>query len=175
MKLTVAIPSYRRPADLRRALEALTRQERPVDEVVVVARKDDTGTHSVAGEFVGLLPLDLQLVEKPGVVEAYNRAMDEATGDILSFIDDDAAPYPDWARRIVQAFEENPDLAALGGKDCVFGGGRYLEGEERVVGMVSWYGRTIGNHHFGVGPRRDVDSLKAANMALRMESCGTSV
>jgi glycosyltransferase involved in cell wall biosynthesis len=172
MKLTVAIPSYRRPADLRRALNALLVQERPVDEVLVVARQDDTGTHVVAGEFANALPIVLQLVEKPGVVEAYNRAMDQATGDILSFIDDDAAPHPDWAGRIVQTFEEDPDLAGLGGKDRVFGDGRWLEGEEPVVGVVRWHGRIIGNHHLGVGLRRDVDALKGVNMSFQMNSLG---
>jgi glycosyltransferase involved in cell wall biosynthesis len=172
MKLTVAIPSYRRPEDLRRALNALLVQKRPVDEVVVVARKDDTGTHLVAGEFASSLPIVLQQVEKPGVVEAYNRAMDQATGDILSFIDDDAAPHSDWAGRIVQTFEEDPDLAGLGGKDRVFGDGRWLEGEEPVVGIVKWHGRTIGNNHLGVGPRRDVDTLKGVNMSFRMKSLG---
>src|SRR6266567_1932929 len=115
MKLSVAIPSYRRPVDLRRALEALTRQDRPVDEVIVVARKDDVETHAVVHEFMCLLPVGLQLVDRPGVVEAYNRALDVATGDVISFVDDDAAPHADWAGKIVQTLDEDPDLAGIGG------------------------------------------------------------
>jgi cellulose synthase/poly-beta-1,6-N-acetylglucosamine synthase-like glycosyltransferase len=172
MKLTVAIPSYHRPADLRRALDALTRQERPVDGVIVVARKNDAETHAVVREFLSVLPLDLQLVEKPGMVEANNRALDQATGDVISFTDDDAAPHPDWVRRIVQTFEDHPDLAGLGGRDHVFQHNGWIEGEEPVVGIVHWYGRAIGYHHLGVGPRRAVDILKGVNMSFRMEAVG---
>lgn len=172
MKLSVAIPSYLRPADLRRALDALTQQERPADEVLVVARRDDVETHAVVQEFAGALPIRLELVDKPGVVEAYNRALDQATGDVISFIDDDAAPHPDWARRIVEIFADEPDLAGLGGRDHIFVEGIWLEGEEPVVGVVRWYGRAIGNHHLGVGPRRDVDVLKAVNMSLRRDAVG---
>jgi len=173
MKHSVAIPSYRRPADLRRALEALTRQERPAEEVIVVARMDDVETHAVVREFASALPIRLELVEKPGVVEAYNRALDKANGDILSFIDDDAAPHSDWARKIAEIFAEDADLAGLGGKDHIFVEGIWLEGAEPVVGIVRWYGRVIGNNHVGVGPRRDVDGLKAVNMSVRMKAVGS--
>jgi hypothetical protein len=36
-----------------------------------------------------------------------------------------------------------------------------------VVGTVSWWGRTIGRHHLGVGPARDVDLLKGVNLSGR--------
>jgi glycosyltransferase involved in cell wall biosynthesis len=172
MKLTVAIPSYRRPPDLRRGLAALTKQERPPDEVLVIARKDDVATHEAAREFSAALPVRLELVEAPGVVEAYNRALDVAGGDLLSFIDDDAVPHPDWTRRVVETFESDPELAGLGGRDHIFQNGAWVEGAKRVVGVVRWYGRSTGWHHLGVGPRRDVDVLKGVNMSFRMNAVG---
>jgi len=172
MKHSVAIPSFRRPADLRRALEGLTRQERPAHEVMVVARKDDLETHAVVHEFASALPIGLQLVEKPGVIEAYNCALDRTTGDILSFLDDDAVPHSDWIRKIAEIFAEDTELTGLGGRDHLFIEGAWLEGEEPVVGIVLWWGRVIGNNHLGVGPRRDVDGLKAVNMSLRMKHVG---
>src|SRR5258708_1818043 len=172
MKLSVAIPSYRRPVDLRRALEALTRQDRPVDEVIVVARNVDGETHAVVHEFMRLLPAGLHLVDRPGVVEAYNRALDATTGDVISFVDDDAAPHPDWAGKIVRALEEDPHLAGIGGRDHIFQNGMWVEGAEPVVGIVRWHGRAIGRHHLGAGPRRDVDALKAVNMSVRMAAVG---
>lgn len=172
MKLTVAIPSYCRPEELMRVLEALYRQERRADEVIVVARKDDVQTHEVVNEFWGNPPPRLQLVDSPGVVRAMNQALDHATGDLISFIDDDAVPPSDWLKKVVQIFECEPELAGLGGRDHVFINGRWLEGKASVVGIVSWYGRTIGNHHVGTGPRRNVDSLKGVNMTFRMEAVG---
>ena len=172
MKLSVAIPSYRRPLDLLRALEALKGQNRPVDEVIVVARKDDTETQAVVHEFTRVLPIELHLVDKPGVVEAYNRALDVTTGDVISFVDDDAAPHPDWAHKIIRTLEDDPDLAGIGGRDHIFENGQWVDGASPVVGIVRWHGRAIGRHHLGVGPNRDVDALKAVNMSVRVDAVG---
>lgn len=172
MKHTIGIPSYRRPESLHAALEALQRQERPVNEVIVVAREDDVATHEVVSEFLTSLPLSLQLVSSPGMVEAVNKALETATGDVISLIDDDAVPHPNWARKIMQTFQAEPDLAGLGGRDHVFQHGHWLEGEVQTVGIVRWYGRLIGNHHLGTGPRRDVDCLKGVNMSFRRAALG---
>jgi len=173
MRLSVAIPAYRRPLELRRALEALAKQERRVDEVIVVSRRDDVATQDVAREFSKILPLALELVDSPGMVEAVNRGLDRSTGDVISLIDDDSAPHVDWAGKIVQIFEAEPDLAGLGGRDHIFQNGSWIDdGEAQVVGIVHWYGRTIGNHHLGKGPRRDVDSLKGVNMSFRTSALG---
>jgi glycosyltransferase involved in cell wall biosynthesis len=173
VKLTVAIPSYRRPNDLRRALTALASQDRQVDEVIVVARRDDPATHEVVQDFFTLLPLKLQFVERPGMVEAVNRALDTADGDVIALTDDDAAPHKDWTAKIAAIFEQQPDLAGLGGRDRIHrDNGAWDEGAAPVIGMVRWYGRVFGYHHLGSGPRRDVDCLKGVNMSFRRAALG---
>lgn len=172
MKHTVAIPSYRRPDSLRRALEGLIVQERPVDEVIVVARRDDLETQRVARELEKELPISLHLVDGTGVIVSYNRVLDAARGDIVSLIDDDTIPHQDWTRRIIEVFEAEPDLTGLGGKDHICINGEFWNGESDVVGIVHWYGYLEGNHHLGSGPRRDVDVLKGANMSFRMSALG---
>jgi GT2 family glycosyltransferase len=173
VKITVAIPSYRRPDDLRRALEALTKQSRRADEVIVVAREDDAPNHEVAQEFYSTLPLKLELVERPGMVEAVNRALDTAIGDVIALTDDDAAPHTDWIEKIARIFEDESDLAGLGGKDCIFQNGRSLsDSAAQIVGKVRWYGRVFGYHHQGTGTRRDVDCLKGVNMSFRRTALG---
>ena len=172
MKHTVAIPSYHRSAELRRALQALMIQERRVEEVIVIARSDDEETQAVVPTFEGKLPIVLELVNGAGVITPLNRALDVASGDILSFIDDDAAPHSDWSKRIIEVFAADPDLAGLGGRDRIFGAGGWVDGQAEIVGKVRWYGRGCGNHHIGVGPRRDVDILKGVNMSLRMSAVG---
>jgi hypothetical protein len=148
-------------------------QERPVDEVIVGARREDAETQRVALEFQSKLPINLQLVEGPGMITPVNRALDTATGDIVSLIDDDAVPHPDWARRIIEVFEAEPDLAGLGGKDHICVDGEWWNGQSKVVGIVHWYGLFVGNHHLGTGPRRNVDIIKGANMSFRMSALGT--
>lgn len=175
MKVTVLVPTYRRPADLARCLAALQRQSRTPDQVVVVARADDEATHTCLRDpaVPGALPLSVALVEAPGQVAALNRGLDAASGDVIAITDDDAAPHVDWVARIAAAFESDARLGALGGRDWVHERGRVLDGERQLVGKVTASGKIIGNHHLGAGGAREVDILKGANMSYRRDAIRT--
>lgn len=171
MTLTVLVPTYRRPDDLRRCLAALRRQERPADEVIVVRRDGDDETQRVLAEMAPQLPqLRQVLVRVPGVVAAMNAGLEVARGDVVALTDDDSAPHPDWLPRIEAHFLAEPRLGAVGGRDWVYLQGRLLEGSRPVVGKMQWFGRVIGNHHLGTGPAREVDVLKGVNMSVRREA-----
>lgn len=174
MKVTVLVPTYRRPDDLSRCLSALLRQERAPDEIVVVARADDEATHACLADHVTprVLNVKVAIVDEPGQVAALNRGIDAATGDVVSITDDDAAPRADWVARIAAAFEADPQLGAVGGRDWVHEEGRVLDGERTLVGKLQRSGRIIGNHHLGTGGAREVDLLKGANMSYRREAIG---
>jgi GT2 family glycosyltransferase len=175
MKVSVLVPTFRRPADLMRCLAALQNQRRMPDEVVVVARRDDTATHEClrSPAVTGTLPLRVALVDQPGQVAALNCGLDAVQGDIVAITDDDAAPHNSWVSRIGEAFERDPRLGALGGRDWVHEKGSILTGERLLVGKVRRSGRIIGNHHLGVGDAREVDLLKGANMSYRREAIRT--
>lgn len=172
MKVTVLVPTFRRPGDLKRCLAALQRQSRAPDEVVVVARPDDTATHACLRDsrVRGALPLTVALVETSGQVAALNCGLDAAAGDVVAITDDDAAPHVDWVERIAAAFQNDARLGALGGRDWVHEKGRVLDGERPLVGKLTPSGKIIGNHHLGVGGAREVDLLKGANMSYRREA-----
>ncbi|NML31244.1 glycosyltransferase family 2 protein [Paraburkholderia antibiotica] len=175
MKVTVLVPTYRRPADLARCLAALARQSRAPDEVVVVARVDDADTQACLRDPAtrGGLPLVIAPVDVPGQVAALNRGLDAASGDVIAITDDDAAPRSDWVARIAAAFEADARLGALGGRDWVHEKGRVLDGARPLVGKVTARGKIIGNHHLGVGAAREVDILKGANMSYRADAVRT--
>jgi hypothetical protein len=104
------------------------------------------------------------------MVPAFNAGLAAARHAIVAFVDDDAVPAEDWLERIAQAYEADPRIAAVGGRDVVHRGGRVLEPSgvrAPRVGLLQWFGRQIGNHHLGGGPARDVDILKGANMSFR--------
>ncbi|MFM0649447.1 glycosyltransferase [Paraburkholderia bryophila] len=172
LKVSVIVPTYRRPADLARCLAALQRQSRAPDEVIVIARSDDAMTHTALRDpaLPGTLPLTVALVDTPGQVAALNRGLDAASGDVLAITDDDAAPHADWVARIAAAFEHDPRLGGLGGRDWVHEKGRVLDGERQRVGKVTAAGMITGNHHLGVGDAREVDILKGANMSYRRDA-----
>lgn len=54
--------------------------------------------------------------EKLGLTQARIRGFYEAKGEILLFIDDDNLLEPDYLRRAYDAFSEDPQLGAVGGK-----------------------------------------------------------
>ena len=77
MNITALIPTYRRPKDLERCLEALKRQTRPADEVLVIVRDTDLETRTFLEAFNrASLPLRLVTVKVPGVVAAMNAGLD---------------------------------------------------------------------------------------------------
>ena len=84
MKVTVLVPTYRRPDDLARCLSALLRQQRTPEQIVVVARADDEATHACLAEHVTprLLNVEVATVAEPGQVAALNRGLEAATGDL---------------------------------------------------------------------------------------------
>ena len=168
MYITVIIPTYRRPADLLRCLEALKKQTRPSDEILVIVRNIDSETWSCLENY-NLAPLPLQTVKVtlPGQVAALNAGLDKARGEIISITDDDAAPRPEWLAHIEAHFLSDPTLGGVGGKDWVYQNNHLLQGERSLVGRVQWFGRTVGNHHFGVGEPREVEILKGVNMSYR--------
>jgi len=176
MKLTVLVPTYRRPDDLARCLLALQRQVRPADEILVTVRDIDTETWAFFSSFdTGSLPLKILTITVPGVVAAINAGFETAIGDIISVTDDDAVPHLDWLQRIEAHFQSEPRLGGLGGRDWMYMNGRLQDatlhpGASDAIGKVNWFGRMVGNHHIGEGGSREVDILKGVNMSFRRSS-----
>lgn len=101
--VTVVVPTYGRPRQLKACLEALTAQTLTEPwEVVVV---DDGGPHPVEHE-VGTLVADREwrLIRQSnsGPSSARNRGAAEARGDFLAFTDDDCRPEPAWLESLLR-------------------------------------------------------------------------
>ncbi len=164
----VVIPTYRRPDDLARCLQALGQQDRLPDDVIVTVRDTDEETLRFLAGRSGLpFPLRVVKPDMPGVVAARNAALEACRTEILAFLDDDTVPHPDWARRVARHFEADPKLGGLGGKDRLHDGTHFNEGRANRVGKVQWFGRVVADHHLGHGAPRPVDMLKGANMSFR--------
>ena len=162
--VSVLVPTWRRPEALARCLRALAAQTVPPIEVVVALRPDDGASWAALSDMEPSLGLKLVRVPCPeaGVIAAMNAALSQSRGEIVALTDDDAAPWRDWLQRIVEAFAD-PRVGGVGGRDW-----QPLErGDRADVGRVQWFGRVVGNHHLGAGPRRPVDVLKGANAAFR--------
>ncbi len=170
--ISVIVPTYRRPQYLKRCLKALAQQVRKPDEVIVVIRDTDPVSEEVVTqlqiELRKSLKIKVSSVVKPGHEPALNAGLNEASGDIICFTDDDAEPWSDWLERMEKHFQD-PTIAGVGGRDIVIVDGEPIKGKCKVVGKMFWFGRYIGNHHLEL--QRDepvaVDLLKGVNMAFR--------
>lgn len=171
MKITILVPTYRRPDNLQQCLAALKEQIRKPDEIILIVRDTDHATREFLEQFDHeWLPLRIVIVMVPGVIAAMNAGRTMSSGDIIAFTDDDATPHPDWLQKIESHFENNPHLAGVGGRDRLHRNGVLIEGSEDTVGKLQWFGRLIGNHHLGEGSPREVDILKGVNMSFRQSA-----
>lgn len=173
MKITVLVTTYGRKEYLRRCVESLTGQERPPDEVVLVTRDADQETNAyvdgLTGGGEGPVCFRNVRVSEPGVLPANRAGLPLVTGEILCFLDDDAAARPDWIRRIEKMFMERPDVGAYGGRDLQHTDEGIRDEPADRAGRILWYGRILGDHHKRVPGIRNADALKGCNMAYRRE------
>lgn len=99
----MVLPTWQRPAGLRRALEGLAAQEDPGVEwdVVVVASGSDPAAHEVVSGLPYPAPLDLRVLDEPrtGASNARNRGL-AVSRRVAAFLDDDCRPEPAWLRTV---------------------------------------------------------------------------
>jgi glycosyltransferase involved in cell wall biosynthesis len=80
--------------------------------VVVDNASNDERSRQVVTEFAGV-----RYVPEPrrGLDWARNRALLEASGDVVAYVDDDVAVHPDWINGLLRAFVEEPAAVAVTG------------------------------------------------------------
>jgi glycosyltransferase involved in cell wall biosynthesis len=114
-RVTVAVCSREGAARLPECLDALVALEYPADrlELLLVdnAPRDDS-----TRRLVERYPAVRYVAEpQPGLDRARNRAIREATGDIITFTDDDASPDAGWVDAIARVFVAEPSVDAVTG------------------------------------------------------------
>lgn len=109
---SVVIPTYRRPEDLSRCLDALSHQDYPVFDVIVVDNSPgDPATREVAERWGARYVRE----SKPGLCRARNRGALVSSSEIIAYLDDDSVPETGWLRALAEEFEDK-SVMAVGGK-----------------------------------------------------------
>lgn len=165
-RISVVVPTYRRPEQLADCLAGLRDQSRPPDEIIVVHRINDAET---AGRLASARDIIAVTVVGPGVLTAMNAGVATSSGELIAFIDDDAVARREWIASLLARFDES-DVGGVGGRDVVHTLPEPDLLNDGPVGQITRWGKLIGNHHLGRGPARDVMVLKAVNMAFRREA-----
>lgn len=112
-RFSVVVPTHNRLQLLSRVLEALTDQTYPNYEIIVV---DDAST-------CDLTPLkhrfpQVRFLHQPynlGPAAARNLGVQETTGEIVAFTDDDVMPLADWLETLADGYHRYPEVVGVSG------------------------------------------------------------
>ena len=115
MKVTVAMVTYRRAWALPHSLASIASQTRKPDEVVIVLKPSGDGGEDVIRSFSSQLPIKLVVQERGNFTDALQMAIDNARGDLILFLDDDAVAEEKWVEKYENLFNSLPNVGGVSG------------------------------------------------------------
>jgi GT2 family glycosyltransferase len=134
-RVSICIPAYARPTELREALESVVAQDFPDFEVVV---GDDSGQLEPVARAVGDPRIRyFRNPERLGMAGNWNSVLDRSRGELIGLLMDDDQLLPGFVRKVVERFDRDPSLGVVftnhffdeGGKrsirECGLPGGRH--------------------------------------------------
>lgn len=126
LDLTIAIPTYNGEKRLPLVFEKLRSQtgtEEIAWEVLVVDNNSSDATAAIVEQFrqewPGEIPLRYVFEKEQGLAFAREKAVTEANGEFVGFLDDDNLPTSNWVAAAYQFGKQNPQAGAYGG--CILG------------------------------------------------------
>jgi GT2 family glycosyltransferase len=125
-KISVVVPTYRRPQLLEKCLIALSKQHMNRDdyEIIIVSDGPDDDTRNMLHGLQHVILPYVQYVTLPknsGPAAARNAGWKKAQGQLIAFTDDDCCPGPGWLSRLWKTYLEHgtPQLMAFSGRIIV--------------------------------------------------------
>jgi len=163
--LTVIIVTLDRPQCLRRCLRHLQQQTVAISQTIVVDGHPNGNSESVVHDFEGVTYI--HNADGFGRMTASrNMGLEQANGDIVAYLDDDAYASREWAAQILLPYS-NPTIGAVGGQALNGTPGERITGG--AVGRITKWGEVTGNFSADVEGVIDVDHLMGCNMSFRRD------
>ena len=162
---TIAICTYNRADTLPHALAASTGQTlSPARYEVLVVDNNCTDATADIARATAEKHANVRVVreKQQGLSHARNRALIEAHGDVVVFVDDDALLTPAYLTRLAQVLVDEDNVGLIGGPvEPVWLGEPPAEFDKRLLAFMNTFDR--GNERCEL-PRRD--SLIGTNLAV---------
>ena len=117
MDCSITITTFNRADSLRRSLEALSRQDYPLEAVEIIVADNGSSDHTkaVADAFAAQVPHFRYIYDpRPGQLVGWHRAAAVATGIVTCFIDDDVRPDPGWLAALAHVYRDSSVGLATG-------------------------------------------------------------
>jgi GT2 family glycosyltransferase len=164
--VTIAVCTRNRADDLRKCLESLLSLPDEGQEILVV---DNCPANDASERVVRCFPAVKYVREdRLGLNRARNRALREARGEIVAFIDDDAVADKNWLRALTDAFAAPLTI-------CVTGLTLPIELEteaQEAFELIGAYGRGFRRKRFSIetiSPAGGGAAGAGVNMAFRRD------
>lgn len=113
LKVSVVIVTYKGAWALPHSLSSLVSQTKAPGEVVIVLKPSGDGSEKIISKFSQYLPVKLLVQREGNVVQAYQMAIDNASYDIILFLDDDAFAEEKWIEKYINLFETLPNAGGI--------------------------------------------------------------
>src|SRR5258708_3222370 len=111
IRISVVIPTYNRPTELRVCLDGFAAQSAPREsfEVIVIADGSREDMEPLVRQFDASMNIVYRRIENSGPSVARNLGIDQAAGTLLLLYDDDLSPAPDIIESCLQFHESWPE------------------------------------------------------------------
>jgi glycosyltransferase involved in cell wall biosynthesis len=110
--VSIIIPAYNAEHLLPLCLDGIGASTRKPHEVLVVDDRSTDGTVAVAEQWGARV---LRMDRRSGPGGARNKAVREASGEVVLFVDADVVVHPDTVEVVARTFRDHPDVAATFG------------------------------------------------------------
>ena len=156
MKTSVIVATHNRPDSIRRLIASLAPELANRSRELIIA---ENGTPTPMQLSLEGAPLSHLHEPRAGKCRVQNRAIAEASGEILVFLDDDLVVAPGYLAGVDQFFDTHREFAAMKGRILAA-----EDPEEKVGPLAPYLDLPIADHGDDV---IEVRGVLGANMAFR--------
>ena len=177
LRLTVVIPTYKRPDWIARAHASLLSQSEPPERIHVVCRDTDADSKAVVEQLMAQSEVltTTNTVSVPGHIPPVERGSHDTMmdSDLVAWLDDDAEANPKWCENFRREFSKDKNLGALGGRVINHDENEVPvpEKDAEVFGQIDWRGVPIGNlYRPGAPGVIESDLFMGGNVCFRSQA-----
>lgn len=140
-KVSIVVPTWNGLGLLEKSLPAISRIDYSDYQVIVVDGGSDDGSQDFVHENFPQYRV-VELPENLGIAGNMNAAIPYVEGEYVCFLDNDLIIDPKYIKKIVESFQENPQVAMVGG---------HIEEKERTYssGFFGRYAELSMKPHVG--------------------------
>lgn len=172
VKVSVVIPTYRRPELLHSCVASILGGSKKPAEIVIVGREGDQQTRDAVAKIIqdasgGSVAIRSAWVSVPGHIPPVETGARTAAHELVAILDDDVTVTPDWLSAMLSHFSDAA-IGVVGGRVLV--PGNPVPEVRGKPGRISWYGKHWGNLGSMSGLASvEVDSAMEGNCMWRRE------